>query len=250
MNLILFNEQTPELLLEAEDPRSQHLRKVLRRRVGDFFDAGVVRGPRGRGRIAAERGGQLHLLFNWEKEPTQPCPVDLALGHPRPQSARRILRDAASMAVNSLSFILAERAEKSFADSSLWSTNEWERRLREGAEQGFHTWIPSVSHRRSTLDWLDSMRSPAQWKRCALDPYEPSCSLRDFIGSWEPGAVEGVILALGPERGWSNEERNLLRERGVPLCHLGPRILRSDTACAVAVGYLAAALGQWSDPNC
>jgi 16S rRNA (uracil1498-N3)-methyltransferase len=51
-------------------------------------------------------------------------------------------------------------------------------------------------------------------------------------------------LALGPERGWSPAERALLAEQGWQPAGLGPRTLRTETACALALGI--AVLKGWT----
>jgi 16S rRNA (uracil1498-N3)-methyltransferase len=41
----------------------------------------------------------------------------------------------------------------------------------------------------------------------------------------------GVVLAIGPEGGWNDFELGLLEARGFQRISLGPRSLRTDTAC-------------------
>jgi RsmE family RNA methyltransferase len=42
---------------------------------------------------------------------------------------------------------------------------------------------------------------------------------------------ERVLLAVGPEGGWSGFEMALLERHGFQSMSMGPRTLRSDTAC-------------------
>jgi RsmE family RNA methyltransferase len=42
---------------------------------------------------------------------------------------------------------------------------------------------------------------------------------------------ERVLLAIGPEGGWNGFEINLLEAHGFHAVGMGPRSLRSDTAC-------------------
>ncbi|HMQ26751.1 MAG TPA: 16S rRNA (uracil(1498)-N(3))-methyltransferase, partial [Acidimicrobiales bacterium] len=55
-------------------------------------------------------------------------------------------------------------------------------------------------------------------------------------GGRPPAAGDSVVL-VGPEGGWSDEERG----RGLPEIGLGPTVLRAETA-AVAAGVLLTAL--------
>jgi 16S rRNA (uracil1498-N3)-methyltransferase len=62
-------------------------------------------------------------------------------------------------------------------------------------------------------------------------------------------AADGRPLSLlvGPEGGFSAEERQLLRGiDGVIVMSLGPRILRADTAAVAALAVIQAAVGDWN----
>ena len=55
-----------------------------------------------------------------------------------------------------------------------------------------------------------------------------------------------LALLVGPEGGFSEEERKLLRELPfVTAIPLGPRILRADTAAVAALAVIQAAIGDW-----
>ena len=73
--------------------------------------------------------------------------------------------------------------------------------------------------------------------RLALDNYEAGRGLAAVV------PVSPVTLAIGPERGWSAGERDLLRGRGFEMVHLGSRVLRTETACVAAVAIVKAGLG-------
>ena len=55
-----------------------------------------------------------------------------------------------------------------------------------------------------------------------------------------------LALLIGPEGGFSEEERRSLRERPfVTAIPLGPRILRADTAAVAALAIIQATIGDW-----
>jgi 16S rRNA (uracil1498-N3)-methyltransferase len=47
--------------------------------------------------------------------------------------------------------------------------------------------------------------------------------------------TEAVSILIGPEGGWTPEERELAEEHGARALSLGPRILRAETAAVVAL---------------
>ncbi len=237
LNLILFTTDEAARPLPLGDPRARHLLKTLRRQPGDSFDAGLVNGPRGRGRIESVGSAALLLSFEWGAAPPALPPLTLLIGLPRPQTARDILRDVTTLGVAEMHFVLTEKGEPSYARSSLWTGDEWRRLLVAGAQQAFDTRLPTVTHGHRMVDSLAAL--PAGGWRVALDNYEASAPLADCHLLDD----KAVMLAIGPERGWSAEDRARLCEHGFTLVHLGPRVLRTETAVVAAVTLLKARLG-------
>ena len=235
MNLILFDPAELATPLRRSDPRARHLLEVLRRAAGDTFDAGLVNGPRGKGTLVQIGPEALTLAFTWGAAPPPPDPITLLVGLPRPQTARDILREGTALGVAALHFFAAEKSEPGYARSTLWSAGEWRRLLLAGAEQAFDTRLPEVTHGRPLGEILAAL-SPAG-ARLALDNYESPQALSAVR------ATPPVVLAFGPERGWSAAERVQLRAAGFILVHLGARVLRTETAVIAATAVVRAQLG-------
>ncbi len=232
MNLILFEPGEIASPLSRADSRAVHIEKVLKRAPGDLFDAGIVNGPRGKGRVVSV--GSDGIVFEFEATtPTTPAdPIDLLLAIPRPQTARKILGEATALGVASIRFFISEKGERSYAESTLWRSGEWRRHLVEGAAQAFDTRIPEVTHFASLSEAIEGLPQGSQ--RIALDNYEATRRMTP-VG---PGLA--AILGFGPERGWSAGERDLLRQKGFELAHLGTRVLRTETAVVAAVAIAKA----------
>jgi 16S rRNA (uracil1498-N3)-methyltransferase len=209
---------------------------VLRRRQGDLFDAGVINGPRGKGRLEKIAPATITCSFAWGEPPPPLDPILLLIGLPRPQTARKILQEATSLGVRALHFFTAEKAEPSYARSTLWTSGEWRRHLVAGAEQAFCTRLPELSHGLTLAAALEKI--PPAATRLALDNYEAPAPL----GQGQLLADSPVVLALGSERGWSAAERDFLRAKKFSLVHLGSRVLRTETAVVAAVALVKARL--------
>jgi 16S rRNA (uracil1498-N3)-methyltransferase len=243
LNLILFELAETEAPLPRSDPRAQHILDVLRRDVGDTFDAGLVNGPRGKGTLVAIEAEDLRLTFAWGESPPPLDPIILVIGLPRPQTARKILQEATALGVQALHFFRSEKGEANYGQSTLWSSGEWRRHLLAGAAQAFDTRLPEVTHGQSLAEVLTLL--PSSSARVALDNYEAGLPLSQFHAASEiTGWASPVILALGPERGWSAKERDLLRANRFTLAHLGARVLRTETAVIAAVVLMRARLGR------
>lgn len=240
MNLVLFREAECHRPLPFADPRARHIREVLRRQPGESFDCGLIDGPRGRACVVATGTDALELTFTWQAAPPAPlAPITLLVGVPRPQTARKILGEATTLGIGRLVFFAAERGERSYSDSTLWSSGEVERLLIAAAEQAFCTRLPAVERTASLASTLASLTLEGG-TRLALDNYEATVGLSE-------ARVGGVptILAVGSERGWSAAERAALRQAGFTLAHLGTRVLRTETACTAGLAVLKTRLGLW-----
>ena len=246
MNLILLEPAETAKPLPLADPRAIHILDVLRRKIGDSIDVGLVDGPRGKATLTATTADALTLAFTWGELPPPLPPLTLLIGLPRPQTARKILQEAATLGVGALHFVTTERGEPSYASSTLWTSGEWQRHLRDGVAQAFCTRLPAVTFGQNPRDLLPNL--PPNAMRIALDNYEATASLLSALASMaRPGpallALRPVVLAFGAERGWTSAERTLLRENQFTLAHLGPRVLRTETACVATIAIVKSALG-------
>jgi RsmE family RNA methyltransferase len=240
MNLVLFSTEECARPLPGSDPRARHIREVLRRQPGESFDCGQINGPRGRARIETISEDAVELAFTWQPEPPPPlAPITLLVGLPRPQTARKILSGATTLGIARLVFFQTERGERSYAESTLWKSGEVERLLIAAAEQAFCTRLPTVELADGLSPAL-ALRGDALPTRIALDNYEATTALGDAILAGAP-----ATLAVGPERGWSAAERDVLRQAGYTLAHLGARVLRTETACTAGLAVLKTRLGLW-----
>jgi RsmE family RNA methyltransferase len=236
VNIVLFEATEVESPLPRADPRARHVLEVLRRRPGESFDTGLIDGPRGKATVESIDGEGLSLSFVWGEEPPPLEQVTLIVGLPRPQTARKVLEEATALGVQAMDFVTSERGEPGYGTSRLWSSGEWRRHLIAGAEQAFSTRLPVVTWGRGLEDAIGGME--AGGTHLALDNYEA----QDRLGAIE--VIAPVTLAIGPERGWTESERRLLREAGFRFVHLGERVLRVETVCVAAIALVRAKLGH------
>jgi RsmE family RNA methyltransferase len=237
MNLILFDSPFEKTRLVGSDLRAKHILKVLRARVGSKVFVGFVNGLRARAEVTlVEADGSITLEVLGTEPAPKPLPIRLLLGLPRPHTAKRILFEAASMGVEDLHFFEAERGEPSYAQSSLWTTEEWKDRLLLGTQQSFGTHVPEVGMHTDLQSAISFLQG--EGAHIVLDNYEAAGSLPQLLSE----TADCAVIALGAERGWSPKERDSFRRNGWKLVHLGAHVLRLETACSAAVAAVAAKL--------
>lgn len=237
MNLMLVTEKEAREGLPLSDPRARHLVKTIHAGIGSRIHVGVRNGRRG---IAVILTTEPRLTFGirWEESAQPMLPLDVVVGLPRPQSARKVLHDLASLGARKIRFFRSAKGDPAYATSSLWTTDEWRELVEKGAEQACSALIPEVTHHADLAEAVAAC--PSGGLRVALDPYESAGPL----GAVAKGP-RAAVLAIGSERGWDAAERETLRGAGFELRHLGDRILRVEAACLAGGALCLAALGCW-----
>lgn len=215
--------------LPRRDARAVHILDVLRLQEGDSFLAGIIDGPLGRATLTAVGPDALAIEFTPERESLAPDPITLIVGLPRPQTAKKVLHEATAMGVQRIHFVRSDLGERSYAHSPLWREGEYRRHLIDGAMQAVFTHLPEVSVGRKLEDVVAEETAVT---RIALDNVSASGPMTGLAVSL-PAA-----LAVGSERGWSDRERAVLTAAGYRSMHLGPRILRVETAVVAGLTLL------------
>jgi 16S rRNA (uracil1498-N3)-methyltransferase len=220
--------------------RARHLLEVLRVEPGHEIRVGVVDGPRGTARVESIADGGITLRCALEAD-VPPLPaIDLLLAVPRPKVMRRLWAQIAALGVGQIILTNAEKVERNYFDTHILAPDTYRPLLIEGLQQSRDTRLPIVSiHRQFKVlveDHLDTLF--ATGLRVVADP-SATTPLADVVRA----SIEArVLLAVGPEGGWNTFELGLLEAHGFRRCGMGPRTLRTDTACvaALAVAHSAA----------
>lgn len=148
----------------------------------------------------------------------------------RPERASWMVEKATELGVFAIHFLNSERAPRSFGDGTV----ERLRRVAAAAvEQCHRSRLPEITgpHRWNEIEGL---AAPAA-VRLLLDTEAGS--------GWDgPPGAESAALLIGPEGGWTPEERRELLAAGWRGVGLGPRVLRAETAAVAGAALLLAAL--------
>ena len=252
MNIILFDPAEIGKPLSRRDDRTVHLLKVLHKKAGDNFEAGILGGNLGMGRIDSIRfDGSIFYSLDLREEPPPRCPIRIAVGFPRPIQIRRLLRDISNFGFEAIDLIGTELGEKSYRETKLLTDGGAMAALVEGAVQARDTRVPVLSAFSSLEDWL----AARPWERPLpgneLDKRKPiwgayeGVSGRPILIALDNVRPEGslallsalghsMVLAVGSERGWSDRERDELEKAGFLRLSMGKRALRTETACVAA----------------
>lgn len=244
MNLILI--EAPECAADGRvllrDGRATHIRHVLRGQPGATVRVGLLNGPRGEATIAAMDTEQVELRCAWEQE-VPPVPrLDLLLALPRPKVLRRLWAQLAALGVGRVALTNAAKVERNYFDTHVLEEATYRPLLIEGLQQAQDTRLPLVTIHKQLKplveDRLDELFPDTL--RLLADPGAAE-TITDRVGE---GFAGRVLLAVGPEGGWTAFERDLLAHQGFLGIGLGPRTLRTDTACVALLALVHNALNS------
>jgi RsmE family RNA methyltransferase len=235
--LVLITPDEAATGLPSDDARARHLRETVGLAIGGSFHVGIENGLRGIATISA-LAPKVTFSVAWEKSPQARLLLTVLVGLPRPQTAKKVLHDLASLGAARIIFFESAKGDPGYLTSSLWKDGEWREHVLKGTEQACSTLVPEVTRVGSLAEAIALVASDA-WK-VALDPYEAT-------GAPELSTpAKAAVLAIGPERGFAETERATLRAAGFGFAHLGDRILRVEAAALVGGALMLAQLRAWA----
>lgn len=239
MNLVLVmpGEADAEGKVRLEGRRARHLVSVLRVRPGSIVRIGELNGPTGTADVLSVEPGAVVVRCVLDSGPPEIPRVNLLLALPRPKVMKRLWAPLAAMGVGRIVITNAARVERNYFDTHVLGSDFFCERMCEGLEQAGDTRLPEVRVRLRLKplveDELESERSEGEARFMADLMDAPGWSR---VWSEHGCRANGAVwLAVGPEGGWVDFERDLLRAHGFVPYSMGPRILRSDTACLAAL---------------
>ena len=240
MNRILFEKsEIPDGVAEFSGERAAHIVEVLHSEVGDTVKTGELDGKIGTGVVknigsVESKDGKSYVIrleLSHTGESLQPW-VDLILAPPRPRVFKRLLPQLAAMGVGDIVLVGAKKVEKAFWGATVLKEENYRPLLVDGLMQSGTTIVPRLELRRNFVRFireeLDSLYPDST--RIVAHPYNA-----EPIGDPPQGRL---LIAIGPEGGWTDEEVELLKSKGFQCRSLGGRILRTDTATIALLAKL------------
>lgn len=217
--------------LVLRDDEAHHARRVLRLDVGARVTAFDGRGSVWHARIV-EMTKQHAVLEPEEALAREPEPrprVTLAQGIVKGDRMDWIVQKATELGAARLLPLRADRSEVRLDEDRAGRRAErWRRITIEAAKQSERAWLPEIAAPLSLRDALAALDGPAV---ALLERSDRPA--RDALAALGP--VGRVTVFVGPEGGWTAEERDALRAAGVAGLSLGRHVLRAETAALAAI---------------
>lgn len=224
--------------LSLPQDAAHHASRVLRMREGDPIVLFNGEGGEHAGRILRlSREGVCIQVGNYDPvERESPLQITLLQAISAGDRMDLTLQKAVELGVAAILPVLAERSVVRLkGDRSDSRREHWQRVAEAACEQCGRNRIPSVAAAIALADY----HAPATALKLLLAPGGTS-SLRSYGAS----AGNPIVLAAGPEAGFSPREEAMFAAAGFVPIKLGPRVLRTETAGPAAVAALNALYGD------
>ena len=208
---------------------AEHLSRVLRARVGQEFE--IATGEEVRlGRIRAISEHQVDFELGAAIAQSAQGRVSLLLAVFKFDRMEWAIEKATELGVAAIVPVICRRTDAHLAAAAGRRVERWRRIAREAAQQSRRVAPPEIGDPVKLCDAIDDQEG----LRIVLSEHERARSLRDILEQGESGDT-GVLLAIGPEGGWSDDEVRAFGDAGWTAASLGPTILRAETAAIAAV---------------
>ena len=271
-NRVLFeprevDERTRTVRLDGSDSRARHVREVLRAGEGARLRVGTV--DVGKCEATIERvdeDGGMTVVLDPEAERAEVPRVDVLLATPRPKVLRRLWAPLASLGVGRVVLTNANKVERYYFDSKAFDPETIRGEILRGLEQAGDYAVPQIGVAKrlppvidrlagvlgddepdtNGFEWL--LNGDDGWDRkpdvlLLAHPEVSPTSMADALAGADSNSR--VVIAVGPEGGWTKYELELFENAGFKRVGLGSRTFTTDVACISLVSAVRERLQNW-----
>lgn len=230
-----FVEQVRNGLAEIVGEDAAHLTRVLRVEVGQRYE---ISDNRQVYLAEIEKARKEQVVFRIvEKLPVVEPPVRMILIAAifKFDHFEWMIEKATELGVAEIVPVIATRTEKGLDTAAPKRLERWRRIGVEASQQSRRARLPEIAE---PVKWAEALAASAQY-RYVLDEKGSRPLVSVFPG--ERRGEDTVTLLVGPEGGWTDEERAGFTAAGWVPVSLGPSILRAETASLAALAVVSSA---------
>jgi len=235
----------PGQLVALGETDAQHAARVLRLRPGDRVILCDGRGFDYEAELVTVAAGQVtaRVIARTPSRGEPPLHLSLVQGIPKGDKMDLVVQKAVEVGVSRIVPVFTARTVVEWdAAKAQDRRRRWQRIAYEAAKQAHRGQVPVVAPVTTLERFLNEYHMGSEWGHLVV-PWEEArgVGLRKVLRALAAGPVTVVI---GPEGGLEPGEVALAESRGGQTVTLGPRLLRTETAGAVAASII---LYEWGD---
>jgi len=243
---LFYVEALPEVggLAVVDGDAGFHAATVRRIRPGEQLTLGDGAGVLAECRVEeADRGGlRARVLERRQVAPAAP-PVTVVQALPKSERSELAIELATESGADAFLAWQADRCVARWdgprADKGL---RRWQATIRAAAGQSRRAHIPPVDGVLGTTELAGWVREQVGGGMTVLVLHDAATA---GLPAQAVSTAPALALVVGPEGGITEAERDALISAGAVAARLGPTVLRTSTAAAVALGALGVLTGRW-----
>lgn len=225
-------------------PEGRHAATVRRIRVGEQLTLSDGKGGLADAEVIAAERVQLELIVKSRSTAHAPKPkVTLVQALPKSDRSELAVELATEAGIDA---IVPWQAARCVARWEGLKANKgvakWQATARAAARQSRRPFVPPVAELHDTAAVVELVHDAVLRGALAVALHESAIVP---FGKLLLGAAEEVLLVVGPEGGLDDRELEQLSAAGAATALLGPTVLRTSTAAAVALGALGVLTPRW-----
>jgi 16S rRNA (uracil1498-N3)-methyltransferase len=214
---------------------ADHLARVLRAGVGQEFDIVTTTAVR-RGRVTSVKKDRVEFDLGEEVAAVSLPDITLVLAIFKFDRMEWAIEKCTELGAARIVPVIARRTDSHLAVASAKRVERWQRIARQASEQSRRVAPPEIADPVKVSDVLNLQGAI----RILLAESEDQILLRDVARP--KAANQGIVLAVGPEGGWADDELQSFQRAGWISASLGNTILRAETAAIAATAIVASVL--------
>jgi 16S rRNA (uracil1498-N3)-methyltransferase len=216
---------------------ADHLIRVLRARVGQEFDIAAGAAVR-LGHIVTIQKGRVEFELGEEVAAVSVPQVCLLFAIFKFDRLEWAIEKCTELGVSRLVPVIARRTDAHLASAAEKRSDRWRRIARQAAEQSRRAAPPEIA---APMPLRDAAKPNTGSHKILLAESEEQTLLRGALAGC---AGAEIILAVGPEGGWTEDELEFFRKSGWISASLGSSILRAETAAVAAIAVTMSELAR------
>jgi len=212
---------------------ADHLIRVLRAQVGQEFDIATGSTVR-RGRISNIHEHRVEFDLGEELPQISAVKVTLLLSVFKFDRMEWAIEKCTELGIVKIIPLLARRTDAHLTSSAAKRLERWRKIALQAAEQSRRAAPPEIA---MPVKVQEAVKLPGSL-RILLNESEEQETLRETVSAHKSDTH--VLLAIGPEGGWTDDELQMFQEQGWISASLGGTILRAETAAIAATAITIA----------
>jgi 16S rRNA (uracil1498-N3)-methyltransferase len=217
------------------DATVHHLGRVLKRRDGSHLEVADGAGAHAGGHL----DGATVVLEGPVRHTSPPTPTVTAwqaIGKGRKHD--EVVRTLTELGVDRVIAVRSDRTVPDLSSKAPQIRARWEAVATSACEQARRPRLPELGGPVALEDLLAGLSAPCLVAHVG-DTTDPLAAAASAVVD-----AEDVIVAVGPEGGWTDAEIDAFTSAGAVTVGLGPTVLRTEHAAAVLAGIVLAVAGR------